>query len=135
MFTKKLKTMKTLMVILALLIGTTIGVNAQTKTMVKVTDLPKAISDNLSTQHKDWTPAEAFKVDTKGVISYEVIAKKGTSEVKLFYDKDGKFTKSEPVTTKTEPKKETAPVKKDVKKSTETKSTQKTPSSTKTEKK
>jgi hypothetical protein len=135
MFTKKFKTMKTLMAILALLIGTAIGVNAQTKTMVKITDLPKAISSNLSTQHKDWTPVEAFKVDTKGVISYEVIAKKENNQVKLLYDKDGKFTKSEPVTTKTEPKKETAPVKKDATKSTEKKSTEKTTTSAKAEKK
>jgi hypothetical protein len=104
--------MKTTMAILALLIGTVIGVNAQTKTMVKITDLPKTISDNLSSTHKDWTPVEAYKVDMKGVISYEVVAKKDTNKVMLLYDKDGKFTKSEPMTAaKTEPKKESTPVK------------------------
>jgi hypothetical protein len=121
--------MKTLVAILALLVCTTVGVNAQTKTAVKISDLPKAISENLSTQHKDWTPSEAFKLDTKGVISYEVLAKKENSGVNLFYDKDGKFTKSEPVTIKKEPKKETTPVKTDAKKPTEMKSSSSKPAS------
>jgi hypothetical protein len=104
--------MKTLMGIFALLIGITMGVNAQTKTMVKISDLPKAISANLSSQHKDWTPTEAFKVDTKGLISYEVVAKKESNQVKLLYDKEGKFTKSEPMMAmKSETKKESTPVK------------------------
>jgi hypothetical protein len=127
--------MKTLMTILALLVGTTIGVNAQTKTMVKIADLPKAISENLTMQHKDWTPAEAFKVDTKGVITYEVLAKKGTNEVKLFYDNNGKFAKSEPVTIKKEPKIESTPVKKDAKKPTESKSAEKPATGAKPQKK
>ena len=73
-----------------------VAINAQTRTAVKVTDLPKAITDNLSTAHQGWTAAEAFKVDTKGVMTYEVLAKKGTSETTLVYDKDGKYLKMEP---------------------------------------
>jgi hypothetical protein len=96
-------------------------INAQTRTAVKVNDLPKAITENLSSQHQGWNASEAFKLDTKGVMTYEVIAKKGTSETTLVYDKDGKYLKMEPkkmasmsTTTKstTTTTKETAKVKK-----------------------
>jgi hypothetical protein len=73
-----------------------VAMNAQTRTSVKVNDLPKAITDNLTTAHQGWTAAEAYKVDTKGVMTYEVLAKKGTSETMLVYDKDGKYLKMEP---------------------------------------
>jgi hypothetical protein len=73
-----------------------VAMNAQTRTAVKVNDLPKAITENLSSQHQGWTAFEAFKVDAKGVMTYEVLAKKGTSETMLVYDKDGKYLKMEP---------------------------------------
>jgi len=73
-----------------------VAINAQTRTAVKVNDLPKAITENLSTAHQGWIASEAFKVDTKGVMTYEVLAKKGTSETMLVYDKDGKYLKMEP---------------------------------------
>ena len=73
-----------------------VAMNAQTRTAVKVNDLPKAITENLSTAHQGWAASEAFKVDTKGVMTYEVLAKKGTSETILVYDKDGKYLKMEP---------------------------------------
>jgi hypothetical protein len=132
--------MKTLMVILALAIGTTMGANAQTQTqsqtkskpaattqphaqatasatapaqsmtMMKVSELPKSIQDNLSGQFKGWTASKASKIDSKGVITYEVTARKETSEMNLLYDKDGKLLKQAPVTTaKSEPNKGTAP--------------------------
>jgi len=113
--------MKTLLVILALVIGTTMGMNAQaqdqakakpqtttqvqtqpqsqSKTMIKNSELPKSIQDNLATQFKVWTPMQAYKLDSKGVLSYEVLVKKEANEMRLFYDKDGKFIKEEPVTT------------------------------------
>ena len=73
-----------------------VALNAQTRTSVKVNDLPKAITENLSSQHQGWIASEAFKVDTKGAMTYEVLAKKGTSETMLVYDKDGKYLKMEP---------------------------------------
>jgi hypothetical protein len=73
-----------------------VAMNAQTRTAVKVNDLPKAITENLSSQHQGWTASEAFKIDTKGVMTYEVLAKKGSSETMLVYDKDGKYLKMEP---------------------------------------
>jgi len=102
--------MKTLVAIVALLFSTVISVNAQTKTAIKVSDLPKSITENLSTAKKGWTPTEAFKMDSKGTISYEVIAKNGKNEEKLLYDKDGKLTKTENMTAEAAPKKSSAPV-------------------------
>jgi hypothetical protein len=98
-----------------------VAINAQTRKAVKVNDLPKSISENLSSQHQGWIASEAYKVDTKGVMTYEVFARKGTSETMLVYDKDGKYLKMEPqkmastsTTTKstTTTTKETAKVKK-----------------------
>ena len=87
--------MKKLGFIIAMVLVVT-ALNAQTRTSVKLTDLPKAITDNISSQHQGWNAQEAFKVDTKGVFSYEVIVKKGSSEMNLVYDKDGKYLKMEP---------------------------------------
>jgi hypothetical protein len=133
--------MRTLIVILALVIGTTMGANAQTtakaqttpktqatqqakpqatasaapapvSTMMKVSELPKSIQDNLAGQFKGWTASKAVKLDSKGVITYEVTARKESSEINLLYDKDGKLLKQAPVTTvKSEPNKGTAPAK------------------------
>lgn len=117
--------MKTLLVILGLVIGTSLGANAQTQTqakpnatahpatqtmaqtprqapaqtksMVKITDLAKPIQDNLSLQHKGWSPVQAYKLDTKGVITYEVMVRKETNEMRLFYDNDGKYLREEPI--------------------------------------
>jgi hypothetical protein len=72
------------------------AVNAQTRTAVKIADLPKAITDNITAQHPGYRALDAFKVDNKGVMSYEVLVKKADSEMNLIYDKDGKFIKMEP---------------------------------------
>jgi hypothetical protein len=91
-----------------------VAINAQTRTAVKVNDLPKAITENLSSAHQGWIASEAFKVDTKGVMTYEVLAKKGSSETMLVYDKDGKYLKMEPTkTASTSPAKSTEAVKKE----------------------
>lgn len=142
--------MKTLLVILGLVFGITMGANAQaqtqpkpkpattttttttttqpqapaaaptqTKTMIKITELSKPIQDNLSTAHKGWTPMQAYKLDSKGVITYEVTVKKEANEMRLFYDNAGKYLREEAVVapksstnkTSTPPKKTTTPAK------------------------
>jgi hypothetical protein len=91
--------MKKVVLFTVMILGV-LAVNAQTRTAVKVTDLPKAITENMTNNHKGFTAQEAFKIDTKNVISYEVIGKEGQKEMSLFYDKDGKFERehSHPVT-------------------------------------
>jgi hypothetical protein len=87
--------MKKILLLFVIALGVT-AMNAQTRTALKVADLPKAITDNIATAHKGCVAQEAFKVDTKGVMSYEVVVKEAKSEMILVYDKDGKFLKSEP---------------------------------------
>ncbi|MCX6257676.1 MAG: hypothetical protein NTW49_07265 [Bacteroidia bacterium] len=103
--------------------------NAQTKTSVKTEDLPKAITDNIAKDFKDYKIQHAFKVDTKGVFTFEVMVKKEAKDIKdskeaamliLTYDATGKLLKKdEPKKTdakpvvkpspKPEPKKDQAP--------------------------
>jgi hypothetical protein len=87
--------MKTIVLLFAMVLGVT-AVSAQTRSAIKLADLPKAITDNISTQHQGWNAIDAFKVDTKGVMTYEVLVKKATSEMNFVYDKDGKYLKMEP---------------------------------------
>jgi hypothetical protein len=116
--------MKTLVVILGLVFGMTFIANAQaqtkpaaktqttttttttttqpqaasqTKSMIKITELSKPIQDNLSMQFKGWTPTQAYKLDSKGVLSYEVLVKKESNEMRLYYDNAGKYLREEPV--------------------------------------
>jgi len=83
-------------VFLFVLILSVAALNAQTRTAIRLSDLPKAASDNLSSQHQGWNAVDAYKVDSKGMMTYEVTAKKGPSETVLVYDKDGKYLKMEP---------------------------------------
>jgi hypothetical protein len=111
--------MKTLVVLLGLVFGITVVANAQgqtkpaaktqtttttqpqaaaqTKSMIKITELSKPIQDNLSMQFKGWTPTQAYKLDSKGVLSYEVLVKKESNEMRLYYDNMGKYLREEPV--------------------------------------
>ena len=67
---------------------------AQTKTEVKSTDLPKKVTDYVTTTMKGFSIDKAYKVDNKGEISYAVIVMKGTEKHKMHFDKDGNFIKS-----------------------------------------
>jgi hypothetical protein len=91
--------------------------NAPVKTSMKVEELMKGITKHISKNYKDFKPVEAYKIDTKGVTSYEVIIEKDSNRQDIYYDKDGKFIrkdvekkapeakpKSTPAKTKTPPK-------------------------------
>ena len=71
------------------------AINAQTRTTIKLADLPKAITENIASAHQGWIAQEAFRVENKNVLTYEVLVKKATSEMNLIYDKDGKYLKME----------------------------------------
>jgi len=87
--------MKKLLFLLVLVAGIS-AAYAQNRTSLKVADLPKAISENIAAAHKGYTVQDAYKIDTKGIISYEVFAKSAASRVILVYDKDGRYMKMEP---------------------------------------
>ena len=63
----------------------------KSKTPVQTKDLLKAITDNITKDYPGYKIMESYKITEKDVITYEVIVEKGTTKVKLIYDKDGKF--------------------------------------------
>ena len=64
-----------------------------TRTVVKVADLQKAITDNIAKDYVGFTIKEAASVTANKVVTYEVVIVKGTTTETLVYDKDGKFVK------------------------------------------
>jgi hypothetical protein len=81
--------MKKLMFVMVLLM-TALVINAQ-RTPVKVTDLQKSITDNITKDYAGFIIKDATKVVTNNVATYEVVITKGNSSETLLYDKDGKF--------------------------------------------
>jgi hypothetical protein len=90
-------------IILLFMIGLAVSLSAQAqktktkvktkKTVVKVAELPKAITENIATDYAGYKILKANKCDDGGVISYQVSTSKGSSNVDLYYDKDGKYLK------------------------------------------
>jgi len=67
-------------------------VNAQT-TPVKVADLQKAITDNITKDYAGFVIKSANKVVENNVTTYNVVVTKGTMQETLCYDNSGKFLK------------------------------------------
>ena len=83
--------MKKLLFVLVLVMGALV-VNAQ-RTPVKVADLQKAITDNITKNYVGFTVKDATQVVENNVVTFEVVITKGTTQETLLYDKDGKFLK------------------------------------------
>ncbi|MDP4223042.1 MAG: hypothetical protein Q8868_07000 [Bacteroidota bacterium] len=83
--------MKKLLTVLILVMAG-LAVNAQ-RTPVKVTDLSKAITDNVAKDWAGFTIKDATKVVANNVTTFEVVVVKGTSQETLCYDNMGKFIK------------------------------------------
>jgi hypothetical protein len=86
------------------LIMSVLAVNAQTtkttatkakstRTIVKVADLQKPITDNVAKDYAGFTIKEASSSTANNVITYHVVVVKGTDTENLVYDKDGMFVK------------------------------------------
>ena len=69
-----------------------LAINAQ-RTPVKVSDLQKAITDNIAKDYAGFTIKEANKVVENNVTTFEVVITKGTMQDTLVYDSNGKFLK------------------------------------------
>lgn len=79
---------------LFLIIGIFVSaVFAQTKTELRPADLSKPITDFITKNFKAFTIEKAFKVDSKGVITYDVLLVHGPDRGIFIFDKDGKFLK------------------------------------------
>jgi curli biogenesis system outer membrane secretion channel CsgG len=94
--------MKKVLFVLVLIMAALV-VNAQTKatttqakpttTVVKIADLPKAITDNVAKDYAGFTIKDATCKNKDNVINYHIVIVKGTTTETLVYDKDGKFVK------------------------------------------
>ncbi len=71
---------------------------AQTKTELKTTELQKPISEYIAKNFNGYTIVKSFKVDAKGVITFDICISKDKNHEKLFFDKDGKFLRKESCT-------------------------------------
>jgi len=75
--------------------------NAQLKTPVKVSELKKEITDYIAKNYdKEFSIVSVLKINSKGIITFEVTIQKDTRKVILTFDAIGKFLK------KIEPKNE-----------------------------
>jgi hypothetical protein len=84
--------MKKLLVMMVLVLGA-LAVNAQ-RTPVKVSDLPKGVSDSISKEFSGYTIKESSKVVENNVTTYEVVISKGMNQKTLTFDNEGKSLKS-----------------------------------------
>ena len=67
-------------------------VNAQ-RTPVKVADLQKSITDNITKDYSGFSIKEATKVVENNKTTFDVVVTKGTMQETLCYDNTGKFLK------------------------------------------
>ena len=72
-----------------------IAIFAQTKTELQATELQKPILEYISKNFTGYSIDKIFKVDAKGVITFDVCVNKDKTHEKLFFDKDGKFLRKE----------------------------------------
>ncbi|MCK9218969.1 MAG: hypothetical protein PHF97_12650 [Bacteroidales bacterium] len=87
--------MKKTLLILLLTISCSV-LFAQTKTELKNSDLQKPITEYLNKNCSGFTFEKAFKIDSKGVITYDVCMVKNKNYEKFMFDKDGQFLRKEP---------------------------------------
>jgi len=83
--------MKKLLFVMVLMMSALV-INAQ-RTPVKVADLQKTITDNITKDYAGFIIKEATKVVENNVVTYDVVITKGTSQETLCYDNAGKFLK------------------------------------------
>lgn len=72
---------------------TTVTNEKAIRTAVKVTELQKAVTDNIAKDYVGFTIQGATSVTLNNVVTCEVVIVKGTITETLVYDKDGKFVK------------------------------------------
>jgi hypothetical protein len=71
----------------------TVALIAQERTVVKVEDLPKAITESLAKDYPGFAVNEAAKIVKEDKTKFEVVITKGATSETLYYDQDGKFLK------------------------------------------
>ena len=81
---------------ITVLVMTAFIVNGQEqRTPIKVTDLQKPITTNISKDYPGFIIKEANRVVNNGTVCYEVMIDKGTTSETLLYNDEGKFLRKE----------------------------------------
>jgi hypothetical protein len=84
-------------VVLAVSVFIATFVFAQTKTEIRTTDISKTVTSYIAKNFAGYSIDKAFKIDSKGVMSTEVIVLKGNEKLALTFDKEFKLTKKEAI--------------------------------------
>jgi hypothetical protein len=69
---------------------------AETKTEIRPSDLQKPITDYIAKSFSGYKIDKAFKIDTKGVITFNVCITKDKTHVLVTFNKEGKYLMKEP---------------------------------------
>ncbi|MCB0804156.1 MAG: hypothetical protein KDC05_00070 [Bacteroidales bacterium] len=88
--------MKTIIGIIALFFAVSVTAYAQDKAEIKVSELPEAITTNLSDQHAGWEAVKAYKQSAMNGTTYEVIVKNDDQKMRFTYDERGRLLNKEP---------------------------------------
>jgi hypothetical protein len=78
-------------IFVALIIATLLF--SQTRTEVIIRNLPSSIPEYVKAKMQAFTISKAFKVDSKGVITYDILVIKGSEKQVLIFDRNGNFIK------------------------------------------
>jgi hypothetical protein len=84
--------MKKLFFVLVIMM-TSLVMNAQTRTVIKVSDLNQAITNSIAKDYTGFAIKEATKVTNNNMVMYDVVISKGTTSETLVYDNAGKFVR------------------------------------------
>jgi len=68
---------------------------SETKTAIRPSELNQKILDDIHQKYPDYMIVEAFKVNNRGIISYEAIIQQKNERINLYYSSDGLFERKE----------------------------------------
>jgi hypothetical protein len=83
---------KIIVLVIAILFAGYAG--AQTKTLMKTTDLQKGITDQIAKNYPGYKIDQAYTVEANKVITYEVGIQKDANKTTLVYNDKGVYLKS-----------------------------------------
>jgi hypothetical protein len=96
--------MKKVMVTIMVALFATV-VLGQTRTEVKPVNLPKCVTDYVTSAMKGYQVDKAWKIDNKGEITHSITIFKGKEKRTLIFDKTCKLVKNENISEPVSPKK------------------------------
>jgi hypothetical protein len=68
---------------------------SETKTAIRASELNQKILDDIKKNYAGYNIIEAFKVNNRGIVTYEAIIQKNKDRLHLYYNIDGVFLRKE----------------------------------------